>query len=54
MLNVLVRIYKNTQILIFIKICPVGAELFKEHRWTDMFKLFFLSDTQWRLDFDKT
>ena len=30
---------KNLQISNFMKICPVGAELFRVDRWTDMTKL---------------
>jgi hypothetical protein len=33
------RFLKNTQISIFMKICPVGAELFHAGRWTNKTKL---------------
>jgi len=38
-LNFLNSFSKNTQISNFIKICPVGAELFHADRRTDMTKL---------------
>ena len=38
-MNFLDRFSKNTQIPNFIKIRPVGAELFHADRWADMAKL---------------
>jgi len=38
-LNFLAKFSKNTQILIFIKIRPMGTELFLKDRRTDMTKL---------------
>jgi len=31
--------FKNTQISNFMKICPMGAEMFHADRWMDMTKL---------------
>jgi hypothetical protein len=33
------HLFKNTQISNFMKICPMGAEMFHADRWTDMTKL---------------
>jgi len=33
------HLLKNTQISDFMKICPMGAEMFQAERWTAMTKL---------------
>ena len=38
-LNSMDSFSKNSQISNFIKICPVGDELFHGDRWTDVLKL---------------
>ena len=53
------RFLKNTQISNFVKIRPVGAEMFRVEGWTDMTKLtvhplFFKQTWFFQIDFLKT